>query len=127
LPRLAQGLVLVVDDDADLRELLRFQLELGGSEVIEATNAEEALALARVRRPQVALIDLALPTMGGLALAERMRTDPERSKIRLIAMSGYGGSEARRRSAEVGFAEHLVKPITLEELERALSAGEPRG
>ena len=119
--RLSPGLVLLVEDDADLRELLRYQLELGGCEVIEATNAEEALALARVRRPRVALIDLGLPTLGGLSLAQRLRADPDLPGLRLVAMSGYGGSGARRRSKEAGFVAHLVKPIMLDALKRELA------
>jgi signal transduction histidine kinase/CheY-like chemotaxis protein len=112
--------VLVVDDSRDTRESLAEWLRLQGHEAVTAAHADEARALARETRPDVALLDLGLPGIDGFELARLLRADL--GAIRLIATSGYGQSEALEQSRQAGFDLHLVKPLDLRALREALSA-----
>jgi signal transduction histidine kinase len=112
--------VLVVDDNRDAAELLAEGLRDAG-EVRVAYDGPGALAILQEFTPEVALLDLGLPVMDGFELARRVHAAVP--SARLIAVSGYGQDRDRRRSAEAGFAEHLVKPVDLLRL-RALVQGE---
>jgi CheY-like chemotaxis protein len=103
--------VLVVDDNADAAEMLAMLLSLDGHEVQTAGNGPEAIDVARRFRPEVAFLDIGLPGMSGYELAERFRADPELEAVALIAVTGWGQAEDRRRSREAGFDEHLTKPV----------------
>ena len=107
----SQRRVLVIDDNQDAAETLRDLLEIGGHAVAVAYNGREGLGLAREFRPEVVLCDLGLPELDGFAVATELRTYPEMAAIRLIALSGYGRDEDRRRSREAGFDLHLTKPV----------------
>jgi len=114
--------ILVVEDNADARELLRMMLELQGHEVHDAPDGESAISKAMEVRPQTAIIDIGLPGIDGFAVAARLRAmDPGLAAMRLIALTGYGADEHRRRSAEVGFDAHLTKPVEPERLTQVLS------
>jgi CheY-like chemotaxis protein len=102
--------VLVVEDNDDAREMLKTILQLYGHEVLEATDGAAGLRLAIETHPEVALIDLGLPIMDGLELARQIRRQPLQPG-RLIAVTGYGQPEDRRRSLEAGFDDHIVKPV----------------
>jgi signal transduction histidine kinase len=116
----ARRRVLVVDDNRDAAELLAEGLRDAG-EVRVAYDGPGALAILQEFTPEVALLDLGLPVMDGFELARRVHAVVP--SARLIAVSGYGQDRDRRRSAEAGFAEHLVKPVDLMRL-RALVNGE---
>jgi CheY-like chemotaxis protein len=113
--------ILIVEDNPDARESLRRLLELQGHRVRVAAEGRSALAAIRAAAPEVALVDLGLPGMDGYELARLIRAEARR-RILLIALTGYGAPEDRRRSAESGFDLHLVKPLDGEELEQALRA-----
>ncbi len=108
--------VLVVDDNADARDMLRTFLELAGHEVHEAVNGPDAVERAGRVLPDLALVDLGLPGFDGLEVAVRLRADPSTRGICLVAMTGYGQPDDRRRTSEVGFDAHIVKPVTSEQL-----------
>jgi signal transduction histidine kinase/ActR/RegA family two-component response regulator len=112
--------VLVVDDNRDSADSLGVLLRLIGHPVQTAYDGPQALEVAREFRPDIVLLDLALPSLGGHEVARRLRGDPGLPGLVLIALSGYGGEEDRRRSREAGFDHHLVKPCVLEELELLL-------
>jgi PAS domain S-box-containing protein len=112
----ARARVLVVDDNADVRDMLELLLEVHGHEVHATGDAESALAEARARPPDIALVDLGLPGIDGHELARRLRA--AMPGVRLVAVTGYGQPEDRRRSAEAGFDEHLVKPVDPDRLLR---------
>jgi CheY-like chemotaxis protein len=103
-------LVLVVEDLDDARETIGELLQLAGFAVELAADGLAALAVVAVREPQVALVDIGLPGLDGYELARRLRQRLG-NDIRLIAMTGYGLAEDRKRALEAGFDHHMVKPV----------------
>lgn len=99
-----------MEDKDDSRESLRLLLESLGHDVVAAADGRQGLALERP--PDVMLVDLGLPGLDGFELARAVRGSERVSTVRLIAITGYGQAEDRRRSAEAGFDVHLVKPVS---------------
>ena len=118
--------VLLIEDHADAREMLRTALELSGHTVDEAGDGAEGLARAEVVRPDAAIVDIGLPGIDGYEVARRLRALAGGGDIVIIALTGYGQPEDRRRSEEAGFDAHLVKPIDPAALDRTLSADRRR-
>jgi PAS domain S-box-containing protein len=114
--------VLVVDDNLDTARLSAMLLRSQGFEVTTAHDGEEALARTRADRPDVLLLDIGLPRLSGYEVAEALRKEGFPGK--LIAVSGYGQSEDRRRSLEAGFNHHLVKPVDHRQLLELLTTAE---
>jgi len=112
--------VLVVEDNEDAAEGLAMILRLWGHDVHVAYDAAAALEAAERHTPDVVLSDLGLPGMSGYELAQRLRERPGFGRAVLIALSGYGRDEDRRRAVEAGFDHHLVKPPDLDALARLL-------
>jgi signal transduction histidine kinase/ActR/RegA family two-component response regulator len=108
--------ILVVDDNVDTAQSLARLLTLAGHDVAMAHNGESALETARSTRPDIVLLDIGLPLMDGYRVAQTLRSDKRFERLRLIAVSGYGQAEDRRRSKEAGFDDHLVKPVNFGEL-----------
>jgi len=106
--------ILVVDDNTDAAESLAQVLRLNGHEVRTAYDGPTALDLARAQVPEVVLLDLGLPGMNGVEVAQRMRQSLGLTDALLVALTGYGQDEDRRRSQEAGFNAHLVKPVNLD-------------
>jgi len=115
--------ILVVEDSVDVREMLCVALRAAGHEVREATDGDSGLAEALSWRPDVALVDIGLPGLDGYAVASRIRADASAASITLVALTGYGLPEDRRRSREAGFDRHAVKPLDPGELLRWIEAG----
>src|SRR5262245_38162197 len=113
--------VLIVDDDADSRAVMRLLLEYDGHEVYEAGDGTTAVAAAQTLKPDVALIDVRLPDLDGFEVAQRIRRSAGPT-VRLVAVTGYGREEDRRRAAIAGFDHYLLKPPDREKL-RALARG----
>jgi CheY-like chemotaxis protein len=104
--------VLVADDNVDAAQSLGMYLRMTGCEVAIANDGESALGLAARFRPEVALLDIAMPRLNGFELARRIRSEPWGAAITLVAITGWGQEQDRLRSAEAGFDHHLVKPVT---------------
>jgi two-component system, sensor histidine kinase len=102
--------ILIVEDNADAREAMRMLLELDGHVVMAAAEGVEALELARAKDPDIALVDIGLPGIDGYEVARRIRTGGDKRPL-LIALTGYGQPEDRRRATEAGFDSLLVKPV----------------
>jgi len=113
--------VLVVDDNTDAVEMLAEALSALGHTVVTAEDGPTALRAAAEFHPEVAVLDIGLPVMDGFELAERLRAS-ERPPLELIAVTGYGQEEDRARAKNAGFGVHLVKPIDLRALDRAIRA-----
>jgi signal transduction histidine kinase/ActR/RegA family two-component response regulator len=112
--------VLLVDDNAEITEMLAAWLEDSGHETASATDGLKAIDLAVRFSPDVALVDIGLPTIDGYEVARRLRTQLQKSVV-LVAVSGYGQEEDRVLSREAGFDDHLVKPVRTERIERILA------
>jgi signal transduction histidine kinase/CheY-like chemotaxis protein len=114
--------ILVIDDNDDMREMLCLTLAGAGRDVHEARDGASGLVRAAEAKPDVVLVDVGLPDIDGYEVARRLRARPDGAELRLIALTGYGQDEDRRRAAEAGFDAHLTKPVTPELLERAIVA-----
>jgi signal transduction histidine kinase len=112
--------VLVVDDNADVVEVVSELLRISGYEVAVAHDPAEALRVAGPFQPDVAVLDIGLPVMDGYELARRLRLG--NPGLRLVAVTGYGQAQDRERSRSAGFQEHLVKPIDGDVLLAAVAA-----
>ena len=108
--------VLVVDDNRDAAEMISLLLSRAGHQVEIAADASQALSTADAFRPQVAILDIGLPVMDGYALGRELRARLGSATPVLIALTGYGQEQDQRRSAEAGFASHLVKPVDARQL-----------
>ena len=112
--------VLVVDDNVDAADSLSLLLAQMGHDVSIAYDARSALAEARARGPEIVLLDLSLPETDGYALAAQLRNG-NGNGLRIIALTGHGREEDRRRTREAGFDAHLVKPVAIDTLRVSLS------
>jgi signal transduction histidine kinase/CheY-like chemotaxis protein len=113
--------VLVVDDNRDAAEMLTLMLRLDGHEVRVAHDGAEALREVRDWTPEVVLLDIGLPGMSGYEVARHLLGGNGAPRPLLVAMTGYGQDEDRRRSREAGFTHHLVKPVDPQELRQLLA------
>jgi CheY-like chemotaxis protein/two-component sensor histidine kinase len=117
--------ILVVDDSAVQAKSLAMLLRVTGHDVRTAASGSEALQIIAQFVPEVALIDIGLPEMNGYELARAIRSRPESSGMVLIAQTGWGREEDRKRSREAGFDHHLTKPIDHPLLRAILAAPPP--
>ena len=113
--------ILVVDDMRDAADSLTLILRMMGHDVITAYDGLEAVQTAAAFRPDVALLDIGLPRMNGYEAARRIREEPGGDKIALIALTGWGQDEDKRRAREAGFDHHLTKPVDPAGLESLLA------
>ena len=112
--------VLIVEDNQDAGEMYRILIELYGHEALLAENGPRGLEILKSARPDIALVDIGLPGFDGYEVAAQVRSDPGCRHVRLVAMTGYGQPEDRRRALASGFDAHLVKPVRADELARIL-------
>jgi signal transduction histidine kinase/ActR/RegA family two-component response regulator len=112
--------VLAVDDNHDAAALIGRALEGLGCSVLVVHDGPSALASVAAFRPQLVLLDIGLPGMDGYAVARRLRESDLEPSPRIVAVTGYGQPSDRARSHEAGFDDHIVKPLTLETLNRVL-------
>jgi CheY-like chemotaxis protein len=103
--------ILVVDDNEDSAETMALLLGMSGHETHTAHDGEAALEAAERLRPDVILLDIGLPTLSGHEVCRRIRQEPWGRQMAMIALTGWGQEEDRRRSEEAGFDGHLVKPV----------------
>jgi CheY-like chemotaxis protein len=120
--RLDGRTVLVVEDNIDTRQVLKFMLEIEGAQVEAVETGTEAVARAETFRPQIVLCDIGLPDIDGLEVARRIRGRAWFGETRLIALTGYGQPDDIRHALDAGFEAHLTKPINLDQLLALLNA-----
>jgi CheY-like chemotaxis protein len=114
--------VLIVEDNPDAADSLRMLLEVYGYQVTVAYTGPDGVKAAEEHRPAVVICDIGLPGMDGYRVARALRENPATAAARLIALTGYGQDEDRRRAREAGFDEHLTKPADPAVLESLLAA-----
>jgi CheY-like chemotaxis protein len=103
--------ILVVDDNRDAAETLALMLRLDGGTVETAHDGPQAVQAAERFRPDMVLLDIGIPGMNGYEVARRIRAQPWGIDMVLVAQTGWGQEEDRRRTREAGFDEHLTKPV----------------
>jgi PAS domain S-box-containing protein len=123
---LSECRILVVDDNKDSADSLAMLLRLKGNDIRTAHDGLEAVEVAETFRPELVLLDIGLPKLNGYDVALRIRQQPWGRDVILVAMTGWGQDEDRRRSQEAGFNFHMVKPIELAALERLLTEPPPK-
>jgi len=107
---------MVVDDDPNIRVVLKYRLEREGFRVLVAGDGVEALEKLKAERPDLIILDLALPRMDGFSFLEQMRNEVGASAIPVIVLTAYGGGSNQRRSLELGAVEFVTKPFSPREL-----------
>jgi DNA-binding response OmpR family regulator len=100
-------------------------LRAAGHDVRTAYDGRTAIRIASEDKPDVVLLDIGMPEVTGYDVARAIRREAWGRNMRLIALTGWGQAEHRRRSLEVGFDDHLVKPVELDVLENVLQLGTP--
>jgi len=113
--------IVIVDDNADARELVAHMLEGAGHDVVVAGDGPSGLEAILAQRPDAALIDIGLPGMTGLDVVRALKERCPGLATRLVAFTGYCGAESLARANEAGFHDHLVKPATMEAMLRCLT------
>jgi len=117
--------ILVADDNHDAAESLAMMLRMGGNDVRTGRDGVEAVTIAQSYHPQVVLLDIGMPRMNGYDAARRIRSEPWGREMMLIALTGWGQDEDKRRAREAGFDHHLTKPVDADELEKLVASARP--
>lgn len=114
--------IVLVEDDEETRHAMRAALSLDGHKVHEAADGPTGISAVAAVNPDAAVIDIGLPGLSGYQVAAALRGSPARERMVLVAMTGYGGSEAMRQALQAGFDEYVTKPIAPERLVRLIDA-----
>lgn len=112
--------IVIVEDNTDLRELLRLKLRRLGHDVEAVADGITGVAMILAAKPDMALIDIGLPRLDGYQVATQVRSQLG-SNVVLIAVSGFGQPDDKRRAAEAGFDDHLTKPADVQDIESVLA------
>lgn len=113
--------ILVVDDNRDAADTLAILLRHQGHNTMVGYDGREALDILEQQSADVVLLDISMPHMDGFETAKQIRNRPDGSKIAIIALTGYGQSDDKKRTRQSGFDGHLVKPVDLAELNELLN------
>jgi len=108
--------ILVVEDNDINRELMRVILQHGNYQVLEATDAEAGLDMARQERPDLILMDIQLPGMDGLSAAKILKSDPHMKHIPIFAVTGFSLESDRKMAEDIGMEAYIVKPVSVKGL-----------
>jgi CheY-like chemotaxis protein len=117
--------IVLVEDQADAREMLRALLELRGHTVLEVGGAREAIETIGREQPDVAVVDIGLPELSGYDVARAVRSGPGGDHVFMVALTGYGSQADVRAAEEAGFDAHLTKPAEPERLFQLLARRTP--
>ncbi len=114
--------ILIVDDEKDIVDLVAYNLEKEGYEILKAFDGEEALALVRTRRPDLVVLDLMLPGIQGLEVCRRLRWDPATAQVPIIMLTAKGDEVDRVLGLEIGADDYVTKPFSVKELTARIRA-----
>jgi DNA-binding response OmpR family regulator len=112
----AEPVVLIADDDADIRDLVGYRLERAGCDVIRAADGEEALRLARERVPDVCVLDVMMPKRDGLGVTRELRAWMETERVPVVLLTARAADDDVTRGFEAGADDYLRKPFSPQEL-----------
>lgn len=113
--------IVLVEDNADARGMLKSLLELDGYRVVAEEDGRHGVESILREKPDVALVDIGLPELDGYGVAREVRGSPSNDDVYLVALTGYGQQKDHAAVLEAGFDEHLVKPVNMDELTRVLT------
>lgn len=113
--------ILVVDDNRDSADSMALLLKLSGNETHTAADGLEAIEAAQSLRPDVILLDIGLPSLNGYEVCRRIRAQDWGKRMVLVALTGWGQDDDRKKSSEAGFNAHVVKPVEFDDLVKLLS------
>ncbi len=116
------AIILVVDDDADVATTIKKSLTKGGYQVTCAASSADALHSLRRERPDLVLLDVALPGMGGIDLCRRLRANPITANLRILFVTVSGDMQTKTDAFNAGADDYLVKPFDLQELNLRVKA-----
>lgn len=105
--------ILVADDNAVSRELIREVLEGADHEVIEASDGREALEKLREHQPDLAVLDIQMPVLDGIAVIQELRADPGFARLPVVALTAYAMQGDREKALALGFNAYITKPINI--------------
>ena len=125
LAAISKRRVLVVDDNEDIALSMSMILKKIGHTVAVANDGEHAVAMAESFRPDVILMDIGMPRMNGYEACATIRKTEHGKRIHIIAVSGWGQEEDRKKSQDAGFDGHVVKPMEKATLERVIAEAKP--
>ncbi len=125
VPHVAARKIVIVEDNADVRDLLRLKLRRLGHTVSDARDGVEGVQVVINEKPDLALVDLGLPGMDGYEVAREVRQKLGHDVV-LVAVSGFGQPEDKRRALEAGFDDHITKPADVQDIESVLQRFPPR-
>ena len=111
---MSKGSILIVEDNMDNYELVRFILERAGYDVFLAVNGRDGVDAARLQQPDMILMDLGMPEMDGWVATEKLKSDESTKSIPLYALTAYTLPSERRRALEAGCDGYLSKPIHMQ-------------
>ena len=113
--------VLIVDDDADTRELFRYVMERQGRRVIEAIDGNAAMTIVMQTRPDLILMDAGLPGLDGISATLKIRQIPHLSDVPVVFISGHVQPHMRQQALAIGGTDYLEKPVSIDALETVVS------
>jgi CheY-like chemotaxis protein len=113
--------ILIADDSSDIRTIMRYMLIDLGYAVVEATDGNEAVRLARQCQPVLILLDLCMPGIDGWEVAARLRADPALEEVPILAMTAYDVSAAIRAALRAGCQQVVIKPFDLHDVSRQIA------
>ena len=116
------ALILVADDDGDVRELVVFRLERAGYRVVTAADGQEAVEVALERSPDVCVIDVMMPKLDGYQVTERLRSSPGLAEVPIVLLTASVEDAAVSRGFEVGASDYIKKPFGPQELLERIAA-----
>lgn len=119
---MSRATILIADDSADIRTIMRYLLNDLGFTVVEAADGNEAVRLARQCRPALILLDLCMPGLDGWEVAIQLRADPALEEVPILAMTAYHAASAIRSALLAGCQQVVAKPFELHDISRVIAA-----
>jgi DNA-binding response OmpR family regulator len=113
--------ILVAEDERDIRELITFTLTFAGHKIIQASNGEEAVQLARETRPDLILTDVRMPKMTGYEVCKTLRSVPEFAKTPIVILSAKGQDEEVEQGRDAGATDYIMKPFAPDKLQQRVA------
>lgn len=118
---MSQPLILIAEDERDIRELIFFTLQLAGHQVIQVANGEEAVTAAMSNTPDLILMDVRMPKMTGYEACKELKEHSETKDIPIVFLSAKGQEAEIKQGIELGAEEYILKPFAPDELSRRVS------